>query len=263
MLTQNLAQHKSLLSEKAAQIDRLNAEIRELSNTQKTEADAHSALLQRQKARNDGMAKVANLRRSVEDKRRKDQSRQHPHRVLAPGEAEMHVPALAPLVEKIRQLPVGSPGNALDGLETLFNDPVSEKMLKGLDISDLRALQAAYERNNANFTAASGVLQKRSHQLELTYRKVVSLCTSVPEDKVEESLPFLIAAVESERGGLGFGREEVGRVRDFLVKVEGVREDGVGDHHVDMETSRLSMGLGGFQQHAGNRGLMGPPELPV
>ncbi len=50
------------------------------------------------------------------------------------------------------------------------------------------------------------------------YRKVVSLCTGVEESKVEESLPALVAAVESERGGLGV--REVGRVREFLRRVD-------------------------------------------
>jgi hypothetical protein len=51
------------------------------------------------------------------------------------------------------------------------------------------------------------------------YRKVVALCTGVPEDQVEASLPSLVAAVESEP--LSIGEQDVGRVRDFLRKVDG------------------------------------------
>jgi hypothetical protein len=57
------------------------------------------------------------------------------------------------------------------------------------------------------------------------YRKVVALCTGVPEDKVEESLPSLVAAVESETQNVG--EQDVGRVRDFLRKVEGGGNGGV------------------------------------
>ena len=62
-------------------------------------------------------------------------------------------------------------------------------------------------------------LKSRSAEMEGMYRKVVSLCTGVEEGKVEESLPALVAAVESERGGLG--QQEVGRVREFLRRVDG------------------------------------------
>lgn len=48
----------------------------------------------------------------------------------------------------------------------------------------------------------------------------MSLCTAVPEDKVDEALPNLVAAIESERGGME-GEGDVGRVRDFLRRVDG------------------------------------------
>ena len=249
MLTQNYTQHKQLLSEKAAQIDRLNAEIQELSNIQKQEADSLSVLQQRAKTRSDRTAKITNLRRLVEDRRRPQQARQHSPQKISPGEAEQHAASIAPLVDAIRQLPPGHPDLAETAL-TEMSSPQLKAVLTSLSIHDLNALHAAYEANNANLSTVSSTLQKRSTQLELLYRKVVSLCTSVPEDRVEESLPLLVAAVESERGSLG--REEAGRVREFLVKVEGVRGSGV------QETPRKD----GSHSSQG-RGLMGPPQLPV
>ena len=77
-----------------------------------------------------------------------------------------------------------------------------------------------YETNNDRLHQKSTQLKSRSSQLEHLYRKVVSLCTGVAEDKVEDQLGALLAAVESEKGALG--REEAGRVREFLIKVEGV-----------------------------------------
>lgn len=47
---------------------------------------------------------------------------------------------------------------------------------------------------------------------------MVALCTGVGDGMVEELLGGLVAAVESERGE----DVEVGRVRDFLRRVEGV-----------------------------------------
>lgn len=52
------------------------------------------------------------------------------------------------------------------------------------------------------------------------YRRVVSLCTGVAEDKVDEALPSLVAAIESEKGVMD-GEGDVGRVREFLRRVDG------------------------------------------
>jgi regulatory protein SWI6 len=61
-------------------------------------------------------------------------------------------------------------------------------------------------------------LKEKDGQLEQMYRKVVSLCTKVEESRIEECLESLVAALDSEEGeGV-----EVGRVREFLRKVEGV-----------------------------------------
>lgn len=261
MLTQNFTQHKTLLSQKAAQIDRLNTEIRDLSNLQKAEADAFAALQQRAKTRSDRVVKVANLQRLVEDRRRQNGGRTQAKKI-AVGEAEQHVPSLSSIMDAARKLPTSSTGN--DSLHFASHSDAGQ-LLASFSTSDLRALVAAYEANNDHLASVSAGLQKRSNQLELLYRKVVSLCTGVPEDTVEESLPQLVAAVESERGGLG--REEAGRVREFLIKVEGVGKSQE-DHGVNGGS-----GMGGTDEDelqtprmgdmALHRGLMGPPELPV
>jgi regulatory protein SWI6 len=60
-------------------------------------------------------------------------------------------------------------------------------------------------------------LKGRSRDVEIKYRKVVALCTSVPEGEVDAVVEGLLRAVESEKGEL-----ELGRVRRFLGGVEGV-----------------------------------------
>ena len=67
MLTQNLNQHKSLLAAKAAQIDRLNVQIRELSASHKTEFDRFLILQRRAKLRNERLKKIENLRRVLSE----------------------------------------------------------------------------------------------------------------------------------------------------------------------------------------------------
>ena len=58
-------------------------------------------------------------------------------------------------------------------------------------------------------------LKGRSREVEMKYRRVVALCTAVPEGEVDAVIEGLLRAVESERGEL-----EIGRVRKFLGGVE-------------------------------------------
>jgi regulatory protein SWI6 len=60
-------------------------------------------------------------------------------------------------------------------------------------------------------------LKGKSLDLEKKYRRVIGLCTRVEEDMVDSVLDNLCRAVDSEHGDV-----ELGRVRDFLQKVEGV-----------------------------------------
>ena len=85
----------------------------------------------------------------------------------------------------------------------------------------LKARAAAYRKNNARLETQAKNLQSQSSELEAQLRKVVSLCTGVAEDRVDEMVDGLSAAVESEGGE----DVEVGRVRDFLRRVEGVSDE--------------------------------------
>lgn len=84
----------------------------------------------------------------------------------------------------------------------------------------LQARAQAYKVNNDRLDAQVHTLQNQSSELEKQLKKVVSLCTGVAPERVDEFLPRLMAAVESERG------EEVdmGRLHDLLRQVE--REGG-------------------------------------
>jgi regulatory protein SWI6 len=81
----------------------------------------------------------------------------------------------------------------------------------------LRARLQAYRENNARLEGAVSELKGRSREVEGKYRKVISLCTKVPEERIDDVLEGLWRAVESEAGDV-----ELGRVREFLGRVEGV-----------------------------------------
>jgi regulatory protein SWI6 len=82
----------------------------------------------------------------------------------------------------------------------------------------LRQRLDTYTQTNQALLKRSRMLKEKDGQLEQMYRKVVSLCTKVEEGRIEQCLEGLVAALDSEEGeGV-----EVGRVREFLRKVEGV-----------------------------------------
>ena len=84
----------------------------------------------------------------------------------------------------------------------------------------LRARILAYQKNNARLQSQAQSLRSQSSELESQLRKVVSLCTGVEESRIDEMIGGLCAAVESE----GAEDVEVGRVRDFLRRIESVGE---------------------------------------
>lgn len=79
----------------------------------------------------------------------------------------------------------------------------------------LRARVAAVAGRDAVTRKMVAALKGRSREVEMKYRRVVALCTAVPEGEVDAVIDGLLRAVESERGEL-----EIGRVRKFLGGVE-------------------------------------------
>lgn len=207
MLTQNLASHQDLLKVRTEQIDRLNEQLREFSALQKADLERLQELKDRVKLRDERQAKVANLKRAIRERKTAASRKRR-----APSDEDTEPAWLDDSSQDILAFstPSGSPNNLQrQFLESNVPSP-----------STLQARLNAYLSNNSDLRAQAEELRGRSSELEGMYRKVVSLCTSVPEDKVEEGLPALVAAVESERGALG--QQEVGRVREFLRRVDGV-----------------------------------------
>ncbi|KAK4544485.1 hypothetical protein LTR36_004056 [Oleoguttula mirabilis] len=213
MLTQNLASHKDLLKVRTEQIDRLNEQIREFSALQKADLERLHELKERVKLRDERQAKVANLKRAVQERQHSSRRKKR----SAPGDVELE-PAWLDDSSSQDILRFETPNGSPNGLQRQF----LEANISAPPAS-LEARLNAYLAHNASLQKQADELKSRSSELEGMYRKVVSLCTGVAEDKVEESLPALVAAVESERGGLG--EQEVGRVREFLRRVDGTGVD--------------------------------------
>lgn len=214
LFTQNLASHKDLLRQRTEQIDRLNEQIREFSAMQKAELERLQETQARVKRRGERQAKLANLKRFSAERlsAMSPSSRQQlqttsvaigdADAVLIPEDLSSVLPSLPP-----PDVPI-SPGHR-SVLTSALPPPAA-----------LRQRVHAYVSNNAQLQDQAEELRSRSSELESLYRRVVSLCTAVPEDKVDDALPNLVAAIESERGGME-GEGDVGRVRDFLRRVDG------------------------------------------
>lgn len=207
LLTQNLASHKESLRMRTEQIDRLNEQIREQSAQATADLVRFQELRDRVKARSDRQAKIANLQRAISTRRAAQQNRRR-----TASNVDVQPAWLDESSEDI--LSFSTPDGTPNSIQRQFieaNLPSSKA---------LHARLKAYMTHNANLRKQADDLKSQSIELEALYRRVVSLCTGVPEEKVDESLPALVAAVESERGGL-LAEQEVGRVRDFLRRVDG------------------------------------------
>ncbi|RMY54559.1 hypothetical protein D0865_04644 [Hortaea werneckii] len=275
MLTQNLTQHKDLLKARTEQIDRLNEQLREFSALQKADLDRLQELKDRVRVRGERQAKVANLRRAVKERKEKQggaagsnqgtDEKKNPSdlepawlsddsitSLLLPTRTDLNPTSPAPPSSSN-----DSPTHPTPAQHTLFT---THPTLSQTSPHTLLATLRAYDSHNAALALQAKDLSARSQELEALYRKVVSLCTGVEEEKVESCLGGLIAAVESEQGkgnrsqgggdggassgagGGGMGRreedgrgkwrsnggegngnvgdEEIGRVRGFLRRVD-------------------------------------------
>jgi regulatory protein SWI6 len=217
-------------------IDRTNETITQLSAQQKTEQARLEALRARTKARQDRAKRITNLHRWL-DTQNRVLNVTHPASIRDGvkrniGYADTDGAGIALRPEQLPELLV-TVGEAIqrkasDG-ESYLSTPVPLDMValaqsnKALvahlpSSAVLRHRLIAYIRNNEKLATRSKTLKEKDGQLEAMYRKVVSLCTRVEEEKIDEVLEGLVQALESDP----LDGVEVGRVREFLRKVEGV-----------------------------------------
>lgn len=222
-------------------IDRTNELITQLSSQQKQEQQRLEELRIKLRNRQDREKRIANLKRWLGPQRHNlavsgGATDLHEKRRL--GYADVEGAGIIinedDLPYEVRQAGDHLGRHASDGLTYLTTPlPIDPNMLSQLShqpqyhnyavqhlpsASALRQRLETYTATNAALLDRSRILKEKDGQLEQMYRKVVSLCTKVEESRIEECLEGLVAALDSEEGeGV-----EVGRVREFLRKVEGV-----------------------------------------
>lgn len=95
---------------------------------------------------------------------------------------------------------------------------ISKYDIKSGDLPSVEILKArieAYKENEKFLSLLFNTLDEKSTILENKFRRVVSLCTGVDQDKVDSLLEGLVQAVESDPDEV-----DIGRVTGFLTKVE-------------------------------------------
>ena len=80
----------------------------------------------------------------------------------------------------------------------------------------LRARIQAYKQNNQDMENRVAEIQRGSRKTQEKYRRVIALCTKTDENKLDNLLEGLWRSVESDAADV-----ELGRVREFLSRVEG------------------------------------------
>jgi regulatory protein SWI6 len=176
-------------------IDTSMSQIRELSTQENNLSIKVESQFSQIRSRLDRKQRIQNLRRAISDMR---------DRIVSQGfPANQAVPAL-------------SIGDADKNYPTPQSTPTATDLQRLPDVPTLNSWLSTYNSLNASLAAHLNTLKSRDSELEAKYRKVVSLCTNVPENKVDELLSQLVLAVESEP------ENDVGRVREFLKRVEAV-----------------------------------------
>lgn len=216
-------------------IDRTNELITQLSSQQKLEQQKLEALRARLRFRQDRAKRIANLKRWLEPQRHMlsvNAGAKDLHERRQIGYADVEGAGVIinddDLPFELRQAGEHVIRRASDGPSYLSTslplDPSSlqhaqfSPLLSQISTVFLRHRLETYTHTNSALLNRSRILKEKDGQLEQMYRKVVSLCTKVEESRIEECLEGLVAALDSEEGeGV-----EVGRVKEFLRKVEGV-----------------------------------------
>ena len=214
-------------------IDRTNEQIAQLSAHQKTEQQKLETLRARIRARQDRAKRISNLQRWLDFQRKnlaittgeqprdKRQIGHADHEVANFGLASDIPPQVLAVSDQLIRKASDGPAylSVPLPLDTSFLSQQHAANIARLpSMATLKQRLEVYIQNNQSLAERRRLLKEKDGQLEVMYRKVVSLCTKVDEDRVDSVLEGLVQALDSDP----LDGVEVGRVREFLRKVEGV-----------------------------------------
>ncbi|KAI0149250.1 hypothetical protein BJ166DRAFT_565637 [Pestalotiopsis sp. NC0098] len=190
MLTDTATSFHSEMKKKQTDLDSLHASLRTTSQQLGDAKRDLDTLQERAQSQNLTRQKIYNLNRGREEEQNRLQQIEQSHGPLEAGASTWET-------------------------ELGTSTPIDAETLPSASVLRAR-LQAVRSRTEASRKTV-GSLKGRSKDIEDKYRRVVALCSGVPESEVEAVIDSLLRAVESEKDGL-----EIGRVRRFLGGVDGV-----------------------------------------
>ena len=204
------ADFQSEIKEKDDILNKTNAALKESGSSLIEEKKMLDELTQRAQAREEMEQKIKNLRRFTQELRDQLSSTSKVQDNVQVGEADKGLD-LDGKINKVDQL---FPGGVQDLGNNLNQEQIT--LLTSLERAEvLTGRVQAYQTHNALLDNEARGLKGRSKELEEKYRKIISLCTGTPEERVDDLLDQLVQAVISEQKDMA-SSVDLTRVRDFL-----------------------------------------------
>jgi regulatory protein SWI6 len=210
------------LREKQDLLDNTNRALKDSSNALVEERRQLEELQAKAREKDELKQKIQNLKRSASELRSEiSQGEPELNGVMdnvSVGEADKGLDFDGRLEEIPQVFPSGEPS----AQETLTQEQIA--FLASLDLERAEVLSGrvqAYRQHNEGLEQKTRELKSKSRELEERYKKIVSLCTKVDVENVDQVLDSLLQAVVSEQKE----NVELGRVREFLMMVQSVGEE--------------------------------------
>lgn len=202
------------MKEKEEILNKTNAALKESGNSLVEEKKKLDELKARAREREELVQTIKNLKRFNQELREQLSSTSQVQENVQVGEADKGLD----LDGKIGNIDNLFPG----GVNSLSSSMTQEQitLLTSLERAEvLTGRVQAYQTHNALLENEARGLKGRSSELEERYRKIISLCTGTPEDRLDDLLDGLVQAVISEQKDMA-SSIDLTRVRDFLRMVQ-------------------------------------------
>jgi len=205
---------QSEIREKDDILNKTNAALKESGSSLLEEKKKLDELTQRAQAKEELEQRIKNLRRFTQELRDQISATSKVQDNVQLGEADKGLD----LEGRVRNVDQLFPNGVQDLGNSLNQDQIT--LLHSLERAEvLTGRVQAYQTHNALLENEARGLRGRSKELEEKYRKIISLCTGTPEDRVDDLLDQLVQAVVSEQKDM-VSSVDLTRVRDFLRMVQ-------------------------------------------
>ena len=208
------ADFQAEIKEKDDILNKTNAALKESGSALIEEKKRLEELTSKVRDREELAQKVKNLKRFNQDLRDQLSLASHVQENVQIGEADKGLD-LEGKITRINQLFPGGlyePGNSMTSEQAA--------LLTSLERAEvLTGRVQAYQTHNAVLENEARGLRGRGKELVERYKKIISLCTNTPKERVDDLLDQLVQAVISEQKDMA-SSVDLSRVRDFLRLVQ-------------------------------------------